>query len=170
MKKSMFFIMATLLVTNIYGKMLNVEMKDLKTNETLGTIKITESKYGTVFTPNLKGLTPGAHGFHVHEKGDIGSAIINGKEVLGGASGGHYDPDKTGKHGEPWTLDNHRGDLPALYVNLDGTSTNPVLAPRLTIKEIKGRSLMIHFGGDNHSDHPKPLGGGGPRMAAGIIE
>ncbi|HDI6039899.1 TPA: superoxide dismutase family protein, partial [Escherichia coli] len=36
-------------------------------------------------------------------------------------------------------------------------------------KEINGRSLMIHIGGDNHHDHPEPLGGGGARIACGII-
>jgi Cu-Zn family superoxide dismutase len=27
---------------------------------------------------------------------------------------------------------------------------------------------MVHVGGDNHSDHPAPLGGGGARMLCGI--
>ena len=38
------------------------------------------------------------------------------------------------------------------------------------MNEIKGRALMIHAGGDNHSDHPAPLGGGGARMACGVIK
>ncbi len=29
---------------------------------------------------------------------------------------------------------------------------------------------MVHKGGDNHSDHPQPLGGGGARVACGVIE
>ena len=29
---------------------------------------------------------------------------------------------------------------------------------------------MIHAGGDNHSDHPKLLGGGGTRMVCGVIK
>ena len=38
---------------------------------------------------------------------------------------------------------------------------NPVLAPRLKkLDEVRGHSIMIHAGGDNHSDHPAPLGGG----------
>ena len=64
--------------------------------------------------------------------------------------------------------DAHLGDLPALTVLHDGTATNPVLAPRLKkLDEVRGHSIMIHAGGDNHSDHPAPLGGGGPRMACG---
>ncbi len=64
----------------------------------------------------------------------------------------------------------HLGDLPALYVTHDGKATYPVLAPRLSeLKELDGRSLMLHAGGDNHDDHPEPLGGGGARIACGII-
>lgn len=29
---------------------------------------------------------------------------------------------------------------------------------------------MIHAGGDNHSDHPLPLGGGGGRIVCGIVK
>ena len=58
-----------------------------------------------------------------------------------------------------------------LTVLHDGTATNPVLAPRLKkLDEVRGHSIMIHAGGDNHSDHPAPLGGGGPRMACGVIK
>jgi Cu-Zn family superoxide dismutase len=28
---------------------------------------------------------------------------------------------------------------------------------------------MVHAGGDNHDDHPMPLGGGGARFACGVI-
>ncbi|MGL6115769.1 MAG: superoxide dismutase family protein [Cetobacterium sp.] len=150
-----------------YG--IEVPIKDLKSGKDLGIVKIEETKYGLVFKPELKNLIPGLHGFHIHEKGDLSTTKKDGKDVLGGGAGGHYDPEKTGKHGYPWTEDNHKGDLPGLYVDSNGEATNPVLAPRLTLEEIKGRSIMIHEHGDNHMDSPQPLGGGGPRMAAGII-
>jgi Cu-Zn family superoxide dismutase len=63
----------------------------------------------------------------------------------------------------------HLGDLPALTVKENGKSTTPVVAPRLTIEDIKNRSLIIHEGGDNYSDHPEKAGGGGKRIACGII-
>ena len=37
------------------------------TGEKVGTITITSTPYGLVFTPALKGLPPGLHGFHVHQ-------------------------------------------------------------------------------------------------------
>jgi superoxide dismutase, Cu-Zn family len=56
-----------------------------------------------------------------------------------------------------------------LCINADGSVTVPVMAPRLKVKDILGHSLMIHNGGDNYSDSPAPTGGGGPRMACGVI-
>jgi len=139
------------------------------TAESVGTVAVSESAHGLVFTPQLKGLEPGLHGFHVHENPSCDPAEDGGKTVIAGAAGGHFDPEKTGKHGFPWG-DEHLGDLPALYVDDDGNASTPVLAPRLkSLSDVTGRSLMVHQGGDNHADHPKPLGGGGGRVACGII-
>lgn len=150
-----------------------VEVKmDLLTpdgNKPIGTIRLEQTKYGMVLTPNLHGLTPGLHGFHIHINPSCDPLVKDGKTVLGGGAGGHFDPQKTGKHGYPWSDDAHLGDLPALYVDEHGDATNPVLAPRLKVGTVLGRSIMIHAHGDNHSDHPTPLGGGGARMACGVI-
>lgn len=138
------------------------------TGASAGSVVISETPYGLVFTPSLTGITPGLHGFHVHENGSCGSAETDGKPVAGLAAGGHYDPDQSKKHGTPWGP-GHQGDLPALYVDAKGNATNPVLAPRLKMAEVKGRALMVHAGGDNHADHPAPLGGGGARIVCGVI-
>lgn len=141
-----------------------------KGNQDVGTVTVTESAYGLVFTPNLNGLSEGLHGFHIHENPSCDAKEKDGKPVAGLAAGGHWDPKETKRHGFPWEDDAHLGDLPALTVLHDGTATQPVLAPRLKkLDEIKGRALMIHAGGDNHSDHPAALGGGGARMACGVI-
>jgi len=134
----------------------------------LGSVRIAETKYGLVFYPDLKGLAPGLHGFHVHENAACGPADQNGAPVAALAAGGHFDPAGTKKHGEPWG-DGHLGDLPALYVAADGSAANPVLAPRLKLSDVANHALMVHAGGDNHADHPAPLGGGGARIACGVI-
>ena len=108
-----------------------------------GRITVTESAYGLVFTPELTGLPAGLHGFHVHENPSCLPGEKDGKKVPALAAGAHLDPQKTGKHGFPWG-DGHLGDL-------------------------KGRSLMAHAGGDNHADHPAPLGGGGARIVCGVV-
>lgn len=133
----------------------------------IGQVTISESAYGLVFTPALHGLTPGMHGFHVHANADCSPKEKDGKMVAALGAGGHYDPQKTNRHDTPWG-DGHLGDLPPLFVDTSGNANQPVLAPRLKMADMKGRSLMIHVGGDNHADHPAMLGGGGARMACGV--
>ncbi|MGR6830855.1 superoxide dismutase family protein [Aliivibrio wodanis] len=149
---------------------ISVDMKDLDSGKMVGSILIEQNEYGVVFKPNLSGLPSGLHGFHIHENNSCDTSEKNGKTILGGAAGGHYDPMKTGQHGFPWSNDNHLGDLPPLYINMDGNAVQPVLAPRITLPNLSGRSLMIHAGSDNHSDHPKALGGGGARLVCGVIK
>lgn len=135
----------------------------------IGTVKVSTSSYGVIFTPNLNGLPPGLHGFHMHQKPDCGPMEKDGKTVAAGAAGGHYDPENTGRHEGPYG-NGHLGDLPALYVDADGNATYPVLAPRVKFSDVNGRALMVHAGGDNHADHPKKLGGGGDRLACGVVK
>lgn len=134
----------------------------------LGTVRITESRYGLVFQPALTGLPPGLHGFHVHENASCAAGARDGVVIAALAAGGHLDPQATKRHGEPWG-DGHLGDLPPLYVAADGSATQPVLAPRLKLSDLANRSLMVHAGGDNHADHPAVLGGGGARVACGVL-
>ncbi|MEW6428901.1 MAG: superoxide dismutase [Cu-Zn] SodC [Thermodesulfobacteriota bacterium] len=134
----------------------------------LGTVTAAETRHGTVFTPALGGLAPGIHGFHIHQNPSCEPAEKEGRTVAALAAGGHYDPAGAGRHAEPWG-DGHLGDLPALYVDADGRASTPVLAPRVKLADLQGRSLMIHAGGDNYADHPQPLGGGGARMACGVV-
>lgn len=139
------------------------------TGASVGTITITQTPYGLVFTPALKDLPPGLHGFHVHQNPSCAPKEKDGKMVAALAAGGHLDLTGSNKHGEPWG-DGHLGDLPPLYVAADGTASQPVLAPRLKPEHMLGRSLMLHIGGDNHADHPVMLGGGGARMACGVVQ
>lgn len=136
-------------------------------NQAIGNIVVVESDYGLVFYPNLKGLTPGAHGFHIHANADCGPT----EKGLGMKAGGHWNPTKAPNHSFPWDNNGHKGDLPAIYVAADGTATMPVLAPKLkSLDEIRNHSMMIHVGGDNYHDRPVVLGGGGARMGCGVIK
>ena len=138
------------------------------TGPAVGTVRIVETPYGLAFYPSLAGLPPGLHGFHVHENASCAAAEATGAVVPAGAAGGHLDPLGSKHHGEPWG-DGHLGDLPPLFVSNDGMAGNPVLAPRLKLADVVHHALMLHAGGDNHSDHPAALGGGGARVACGVI-
>ena len=173
MKHSMvLFSLLALFATAAYADEIVVAVTlatDAGVGKEIGTIKVQDTTYGALFTPNLRDLPPGVHGFHVHEHGHCGPAEKDGKMTAGMAAGNHYDPEKTGKHLGPYGA-GHLGDLPPLVVDADGTATLPVLAPRLKVKDLAARSLMVHAGADNYSDQPKPLGGGGARIACGVVK
>lgn len=142
--------------------------------ESIGTVAIRDSDQGgAVFIANLKGLLPGPHGFHIHENGSCEPAENDeGEMAAAQAAGGHWDPASTGEHRGPGGR-GHKGDLPVLQVLVDEDGAKPVrrieYAPHVTPAEISGLALMIHENGDNYRDEPKPLGGGGPRVACGVI-
>lgn len=127
----------------------------------IGNIVATDTQGGLMLVPHLTGLTPGAHGFHVHQNP---SCNDNGM-----AAGGHLDPNNTNQHLGPYNNNGHLGDLPVLIVSQNGNATTPVVAPRLNTALLRGHTLMIHQFGDNYSDIPEPNGGGGPRIACGIV-
>jgi len=136
----------------------------------LGTVTITQASGGGItLAPNLQGLPAGRHGFHVHENGNCGAMEKDGKMEPGTAAGGHLDMKKTGKHEGP-EGQGHEGDLPPLIVGFDGKATTAVTTKRLTLADLQGKALVIHEGGDNYADQPKPLGGGGKRIACGVVE
>lgn len=135
----------------------------------IGTVHFADSERGLVVDPDIGQLTPGTHGFHVHANPSCDAADKDGAKVAGLAAGGHYDPHHAGKHAGP-DGQGHFGDLPALEANAEGAAVRQMLVPRLKLADIRGRALIIHAGGDNYSDDPKPLGGGGARVACGVIE
>jgi superoxide dismutase, Cu-Zn family len=138
----------------------------------LGTVTATETAKGVEFAPTLSDLPPGDHGFHVHAKGSCDPAPDpdkGGTTAAAFGAGGHFDPDATGKHLGPDGM-GHKGDLPALNADDNGKATRKVLAPHLKLADIAGHALMIHAGGDNYSDQPQKLGGGGARIACGVIQ
>jgi superoxide dismutase, Cu-Zn family len=142
---------AASITTKIYGT-------DDKHQEK-GSMTFKNSPGGLLINSNLHDLPPGPHGLHIHQNKRC--------DKHGMSAGGHLDPNKTNLHLGPYG-NGHLGDLPVLYVNAEGKSLSSMLAPKLKIDDIKKRSIMIHAGGDNYTDTPS-MGGGGPRIACGVI-
>ncbi|WP_298774491.1 superoxide dismutase family protein [uncultured Shewanella sp.] len=140
--------------------MMNTVASNTKAHS-VGYIIAKDTPEGLLLIPHLSGIPTGFHGFHVHT---MPSCSDNGH-----AAGGHLDPQKTNVHLGPYG-DGHLGDLPVLYANQEDKITGPVIAPKLTLSQLKGHSLMIHLGGDNYSDKPAKLGGGGTRFACGVVK
>ena len=158
-------------VTKVLGAKVGDRLKIGQIGGNLGTagkVTLEDTAYGLLITPDLTGLPAGVHGFHVHANPSCAPAANNGVATAALGAGGHWDPEKSSAHLGPYGK-GHKGDLPALYVNADGKANYPVLAPRLKVADLSGHALMVHAGGDNHSDHPAMLGGGGARMACGVV-
>lgn len=135
-----------------------------------GDVTLTDTPKGVALALDLHGLPPGQHGFHLHANPSCApSTAADGKVTPAGAAGSHLDPDHSNMHMGPEGA-GHLGDLPRIDVGADGAARETVTAPRLkSVAEFKGHALMLHAGGDNYADAPAALGGGGARIACGVV-
>lgn len=160
-KLTALLLLSTIATSFTHAGSVTVTMNSTKDHKNYGQVVFTDTPYGLLVKPALSGLPAQAlHGFHLHQHANCSEA--------GMSAGGHYDPKNTGSHQGPFGS-GHAGDLPVLFTTADGTANIPMLAPRLKTNDLKGLALMIHAGGDNYSDKPLPLGGGGARIACGAI-
>lgn len=136
----------------------------------VGDIILSDGNDGLHLHMQLHGLPPGDHGMHLHANGSCDAAPnAAGEMTPAGGAGGHFDPAASGHHEGPMG-NGHLGDLPLLHVNADGTANATLLAPRLRgVDSLRGHAIIIHANGDNYSDTPAPLGGGGARIACGVV-
>jgi superoxide dismutase, Cu-Zn family len=125
-----------------------------------GRVTFTQAEEGIHVTGEISGLTPGKHGFHVHE---FGVWSPDGK-----AAGGHFNPTAQ-KHGEREASKRHVGDLGNIEANENGNATIDFVDPHLTFRgphSILGRGLVVHEKAD---DYGQPVGNAGGRVAVGVI-
>lgn len=167
MKKKFFgLVLLATLGTSLYAAPVAITVPVFATDSSnpqqIGSIKFSASHGGVLITPDLHHLSPGIHGMHIHENP---SCADNGI-----AAGGHLDPVRNAAHHGPYEHDGHLGDLPFLYVDQQGDAVMPILAPNIKMQQLHGHSIMIHAGGDNYADTPEKLGGGGARIACGVVK
>ncbi|AKU14460.1 Superoxide dismutase (Cu-Zn) [Azoarcus sp. CIB] len=135
-----------------------------KGNSASGMVKFTEVDGGVVIDASVTGLSPGKHGFHIHEQGDCSAPDAT-------SAGGHFNP--TGKpHGDPAKGDHHLGDMPMLVADANGDATFGTILEGLTISgkakgNIVGRGLIVHAAPDDFTT--QPTGNSGARVACGVI-
>ncbi|KOR87816.1 superoxide dismutase family protein [Paenibacillus solani] len=131
--------------------------------EPVGTATLKQVNDGVKVTISVSGLTPGKHGFHVHE-----NAIQNGDFKSAGA---HFNPTHK-HHGLKNPQGSHVGDMPNLVVGADGTGEGEFIIQHGTLEKnqpnsVLGRSLIIHVGEDD--EVTDPAGNSGDRVAGGNI-
>ncbi len=126
------------------------------------TVVFTTTDSGIRITGHFEGLSPGEHGFHIHEWGDCTAHD-------GTSAGGHFNP--TGMpHGAPDDVERHVGDLGNLTADEQGSAqydrTDTVVAFEGE-RSIVGRGVIVHGGADDFVT--QPTGAAGSRVACGVI-
>ena len=120
-----------------------------------GTVRFIPRKNGTLVVAEISGLPAtdtGFFAFHIHEGGNCsGSGFPN--------TGSHYNPDD---RDHPL----HAGDLPPL-LSSGGSAYLAVMTDRFRIKDIIGRTVVIHSGPDDF--RTQPSGNAGNKIACGVI-
>ncbi|MGE5682884.1 MAG: superoxide dismutase family protein [Bacillota bacterium] len=130
--------------------------QDGKISGTVTFTKLADAQMQVV--ADIKGLTPGKHGFHIHQYGDISSK--DGK-----SAGDHFNP--TNKpHAGPGDAMHHSGDMGNITAQTDGTA-HLDMKINGEINSIIGRSVIIHEKEDDLMS--QPAGNAGARIAAGVI-
>jgi Cu-Zn family superoxide dismutase len=133
-------------------------------NVVVGTVLFVQEMDGGVrLVAEVSGLTPGPHGFHVHEVGDCSAPDAT-------SAGGHFNPHQTA-HGKAGEGTHHAGDLPSLEADSAGNAKLNVVLDGITLSgdhSIIGRSLIVHADPDDYTS--QPTGNAGARVACAVIQ
>lgn len=139
---------------------------DIK-GENVGTARLTQTPKGVLIDLDVKGLTPGEHGFHIHETGKCETA------AKFTTAGGHYSGGHD--HGFHSAKGPHAGDLPNLIAPESGIVKQQIFTSGVTLSagatslfDDNGSALVIHAKADDYRS--QPAGDSGDRVACAVIE
>ena len=127
-----------------------------------GTVTFTKAGDDLNVVADVTGLTPGKHGFHVHEFGDCSAPDAS-------SAGGHFNPAKH-QHGDRAVTDRHIGDLGNLEADASGKAHLEWSDKMMKLSgegSILGRAVIVHEKEDDLKS--QPVGNAGGRLACGVI-
>ncbi len=139
------------------------ELKPTRGSQVTGSVRFTAAEGGVHVNAEVTGLTPGKHGFHVHERGDC-------SDPEGKSAGGHFNPEGH-SHGSPASEAHHAGDFGNLIADETGVAKLDAHFHGLSLSganSIIGRGLIVHAEEDDLST--QPTGNAGARQACAVIE
>jgi Cu-Zn family superoxide dismutase len=131
-------------------------------NKVQGVVSITKTEKGIRIQAGIEGLTPGLHGFHIHEYGDCSSPDAT-------SAGGHFNPDNM-PHAAPTAEKRHAGDLGNVEADSNGIARFDMTDSLIGFegpRSIIGRSIIVHLSRDDFTT--QPTGNAGARVACGVI-
>ncbi len=134
--------------------------------EGVGTASFWEDASGVRIVTQVRGISPGRHGIHIHAVGKCDPPDFT-------TAGGHYNPGGK-KHGLKSLVGSHAGDLPNLDVGTDRTGRLEYVTKLVTLGpgptslfDADGSALLIHANPDD--EMTDPTGNSGGRIACGVL-
>lgn len=140
----------------------SAEVDPVPGNSLKGRVTFTDVDNGVKIVGDFTGLTPGKHGFHVHEHGEC-SGDFN-------SAGGHFNPTRK-KHGGPDSAERHVGDLGNIEADESGNAHYERVDTIISLSgsnSIVGKTIMIHAKEDDLKTDPS--GNSGVRIGCGVIK
>lgn len=131
-------------------------------NNVQGIVTFTKMEDGIKMVADVEGLSPGKHGFHIHEYGDCSAPDAT-------SAGGHFNPEDM-PHGAPTDIKRHVGDLGNLEADAEGKAHYERVDDLISFSgshSIIGLAVIVHAGEDDFVT--QPTGNAGPRVACGVI-
>jgi Cu-Zn family superoxide dismutase len=131
-------------------------------NKVTGTITYTKSADGVKVVGDISGLTPGKHGFHIHEFGDCSAPDAM-------SAGAHFNPSKH-QHGAPDASDRHDGDMGNIEADASGKAHLEYTDKMMKLSgpdSVIGHAVIVHEKADDLKT--QPTGDSGARLACGVI-
>lgn len=131
-------------------------------NDVHGIVTFIKATEGIKIVADVEGLSPGKHGFHIHEYGDCSAPD-------GTSAGGHFNPEGM-PHGAPTDIKRHVGDLGNLEADSEGKAHYERIDNHISFSgshSIVGLAVIIHAGEDDFAS--QPTGNAGARVACGVI-
>lgn len=138
------------------------EVTPTEGNTVKGTVIFRQTNEGVRIITDLTGLTPGKHGFHVHEFGDCSAPD-------GTSAGGHFNPGSQ-RHGALMDRERHAGDMGNIIADADGNAKMEFTDKMMTLngeKSILNKGLIVHKDRDDLTT--QPTGNARPREGCGVI-
>jgi Cu-Zn family superoxide dismutase len=147
-----------------FGATHDVTLKNGK-GATIGTATLTEMAKGVRIDVDVRGLTPGEHAIHFHEKGSCVGPKFE-------SAGGHFTPEKAA-HGFDTANGPHAGDMANFFADKDGKAKFEIVNTRVnlganSLLKTGGTALVIHEKADDYKS--QPAGDAGGRFACGEIK
>ena len=147
------------------GAKAEAELESRSDSKVTGEVTFTQHEGKVSMKVEVKGLTPGPHAIHLHEKGDCSAPDA-------ASAGGHWNPSAE-NHGQWGHAPFHHGDIGNLVADAKGKATMTLESELWTLgdgkpSDVVGHAVIVHAKEDDFTT--QPTGNAGGRVACGVIK